>query len=219
MNLFLTGTDTGVGKTHTAVQLLRAGRASGLRCAGMKPICCGDRNDAERLLAASSEGLSIDEINPVWLKTPAAPLSASLIEQVVIDELRLVDALHTLEDCFDFVLVEGVGGWLVPIRRDFFVSDLAAQMKLPVMVVARNRLGCLNHTSLTVHSVVEHGLVCAGVVLNDTAGLTDIAAKTNADILRQVLDVPILPLLAEEATELTAEWGTAVGFFGKAAMP
>lgn len=218
MNLFLTGTDTGVGKTHTAVQLLRAGRASGLRCAGMKPICCGDRNDAERLLAASSEGLSIDEVNPVWLKTPAAPLSASLIEQVVIDERRLVDAMRTLEDCFDFVLVEGVGGWLVPIRRDFFVSDLAAQMKLPVMVVAQNRLGCLNHTSLTVRSVVEHGLVCAGVVLNDTAGLTDIAAKTNADILRQVLDVPILPLLAEEAGELTAEWGTAVGFFGKAAM-
>jgi dethiobiotin synthetase len=217
MNLFLTGTDTGVGKTHTAVQLLRAGRASGLRCAGMKPICCGDRNDAERLLAASSEGLSIDEINPVWLKTPAAPLSASLIEQVVIDERRLVDALRTLEDCFDFVLVEGVGGWLVPIRRDFFVSDLAAQMKLPVMVVAQNRLGCLNHTSLTVRSVIEYELVCAGVVLNDTAGLTDIAAKTNADILRQVLDVPILPLLAEEAAELTAEWGTAVGFFGKAA--
>jgi len=88
-----------------------------------------------------------------------------------------------------------------------------------VMVVAQNRLGCLNHTSLTVRSVIEYELVCAGVVLNDTAGLTDIAAKTNADILRQVLDVPILPLLAEEAAELTAEWGTAVGFFGKAAMP
>lgn len=65
MNLFLTGTDAGVGKTHTAVQLLRAGRSSGLRCAGMKPICCGGRYDAERLLAASSEGLTIDEINPV----------------------------------------------------------------------------------------------------------------------------------------------------------
>jgi dethiobiotin synthetase len=219
MNLFLTGTDTGVGKTHTAVQLLRAGRASGLHCAGMKPICCGDRNDAERLLAASSEGLTIDEINPVWLKTPAAPLSASLIEQVVIDEQRLIDALRKLEDSFDFVLVEGVGGWLVPIRRDFFVSDLAAQMKLPVLVVAQNRLGCLNHTSLTVRSVVEHGLICAGVVLNDTPGLTDIASNTNADTLRQILDVPILPTLSEEADELPPEWRTAVGFFGNAAVP
>lgn len=217
MNLFLTGTDTGVGKTHTAVQFLRAARASGLRCVGMKPICCGDRNDAERLLAAGSEGPTIDEINPVWLKTPAAPLSASLIEQVVIDEQRLVDALRKLEDSFDLVLVEGVGGWLVPIRRDFFVSDLAAQMKLPVMVVAQNRLGCLNHTSLTVRSVFEHGLVCAGVVLNDTAGLADIASNTNADILRQILDVPILPRLADEAAELTLEWRMAVGFFGNAA--
>jgi dethiobiotin synthetase len=219
MNLFLTGTDTGVGKTHTAVQLLRAGRASGLRCAAMKPICCGDRNDAERLLGASSEGLTIDEINPVWLKTPAAPLSASLIEHVAIDEGRLVDALCKLEACFDFVLVVGVGGWLVPIRRDFFVSDLAAQMKLPVMVVAQNRLGCLNHTSLTVRSVLEHGLVCAGVALNDTAGLADIAATTNADILRQILDVPILPMLADEAVELTPEWRAAVGFFGNTAVP
>lgn len=171
MNLFLTGTDTAVGKTHTAVQLLRAARASGLRCAGMKPICCGDRGDAERLLAASSEGLTIDEINPVWLKTPATPLAASLIEQVAIEEQRLVDALRNLEDRFDFVLVEGVGGWLVPIRRDFFVSDLATQMKLPVMVVTENLLGCLNHATLTVRSVVEHGLACAGVVLNDTAGV------------------------------------------------
>ena len=198
MNLFLTGTDTGVGKTHTAVQLLRAARASGLRCAGMKPICCGDRNDAERLLAASSEGLTIDEINPVWLKTPAAPLSASLIEQVVIDEQRLVDALRKLEDRFDFVLVEGVGGWLVPIRRDFFVSDLAAQMKLPVMVVAPKRLGGLFKSTPILRSRVVHGRICAAVILNDSAGLTDIAANTNADILRQILDVPILPMLAEE---------------------
>jgi dethiobiotin synthetase len=219
MSLFLTGTDTAVGKTHTAVQLLRAARASGLRCAGMKPICCGDRSDAERLLAASSDGLTIDELNPVWLKTPAAPLSASLIEQVVIDEHRLVDALRKLEDRFDFVLVEGVGGWLVPIRRDFFVSDLAAQMKLPVMVVAQNRLGCLNHTTLTVRSVLENGLACAGVVLNDTAGLTDIASTTNAGILRQILGVPILPMLPEEAAELTAEWRLAVGFSGTAAKP
>jgi dethiobiotin synthetase len=218
MNLFLTGTDTGVGKTQTAVQLLRAAQAIGLRCAGMKPICCGDRSDAERLLAASSDGLTIDEINPVWLRTPAAPLSASLIEKVAIEEQRLVEALRKLEDGFDFVLVEGVGGWLVPIRRDFFMSDLAAQLGLPVLVVAQNRLGCLNHTSLTVRSVIEHGLVCLGVVLNDMARSTDIATNTNADILRQILRVPILPMLAEEAVELTPEWRAAVGFFDDPAL-
>lgn len=218
MNLFLTGTDTGVGKTHTAVELLRAARAIGLRCAGMKPICCGDRNDVERLLAASSEGLTIDELNPIWLKTLAAPFSASLIEQVAVDEGLLIDALRKLEQRFDFVAVEGVGGWLVPIRRDFFVSDLAAQMKLPVLVVAQNRLGCLNHTILTVRSVLESGLVCAGVVLNETAGLTDIATATNADILRQTLDVPILPALPSKAGELATEWKAAMAFFGTSSV-
>jgi dethiobiotin synthetase len=218
MNLFLTGTDTGVGKTHTAVELLRAARAIGLRCAGMKPICCGDRSDAERLLAASSGGLTIDELNPIWLKTQATPLSASLIEQVAIDEQRLVEALRKLEERYDFVLVEGVGGWLVPIRHDFFVSDLAAQMKLPVLVVAQNRLGCLNHTILTVRSIIAHGLVCAGVVLSENAGLTDIASKTNADILRQIIDVPILTALPGEAGGLTAEWKAATAFFGRASV-
>lgn len=116
-------------------------------------------------------------------------------------------------------MVEGVGGWLVPIRPDYFVSDLAAQMELPVLVVTQNRLGCLNHTNLTVRSVVEHGLVCAGVVLNDTAGLTDIAVNTSADILRRILDVPILSIPAEEAAELTLEWRSAVRFFGAAAIP
>jgi dethiobiotin synthetase len=82
VSLFITGTDTGVGKTHTTVQLLRLLRASGMRCAGMKPICCGDRRDAKLLLAAGSEGLTIGKINPVWLKTPVAPFAAARIEQV-----------------------------------------------------------------------------------------------------------------------------------------
>jgi dethiobiotin synthetase len=74
VNLFITGADTGVGKTHIASRLLRLLRASGMRCAGMKPICCGDRRDAEMLLAAGSDGLTIDDVNPVWLKTPAAAI-------------------------------------------------------------------------------------------------------------------------------------------------
>ena len=136
----------------------------------------------------------------------------------MIDEQRLVDALRRLEERFDFVLVEGVGGWLVPIRCDFFVSDFAAQLKLPVLVVAQNRLGCLNHTNLTVRSVIEHGLVCVGVVLNDNTGLTDIVTNTNAEILRQILDVPILPMLPEGVAELTLEWRAAIGFFDNLAL-
>jgi dethiobiotin synthetase len=206
MSLFLTGTDTGVGKTHTAIQILRLLRASGRHCAGMKPICCGDRRDAERLLAAGSDGLTIDEINPVWLKTPVAPFAASLVEEVKIDIEQILVAFHALRDRVQHVVVEGVGGWLVPIRADYFVSDLAVEMKLPVLVVAQNRLGCLNHTTLTVRSVVDHGLSCAGVVLNELPAATDIASATNAEILQKIVEVPILSGLEENAQEFPPDW-------------
>ena len=110
MSFFITGTDTGVGKTHTAVQLLRLLRANGRSCAGFKPICCGDRRDAELLLSASANGLTIDEINPLWLKTPAAPLTAAQIEAVNINIEPLLDAFRKLAARIDDVFVEGVGG-------------------------------------------------------------------------------------------------------------
>jgi dethiobiotin synthetase len=206
VSLFITGTDTGVGKTHTAIRLLHLLRASGRRCAGMKPICCGDRRDAELLLAAGSEGFRIDEINPVWLKTPAAPLVGSLKEGVNIDIERILAAFRALQNRVEHVLVEGVGGWLVPIRSDYFVGDLAVELKLPVLVVAQNRLGCLNHTALTVRSIAAHKLPCAGVVLNGIPEASDIASVTNADILRKIVDSPLLTSLTENLGELPAGW-------------
>ena len=206
MSLFITGTDTGVGKTHTTIQLLRLLRASGTRCAGMKPICCGDRRDAELLLAAGSGGVRIEEINPVWLKTPAAPLVGSLTEGVNIDIECILAAFRALQNRVEHVLVEGVGGWLVPIRPNYFVSDLAVEMALPVLVAAQNRLGCLNHTVLTVRSIAAHRLPCAGVVLNAPPDPLDIAAVTNLDILRKIVDPPLLSGLTENLNQLPADW-------------
>ncbi|MEP6777926.1 MAG: dethiobiotin synthase [Chthoniobacterales bacterium] len=209
MSFFVTGIDTAVGKTHVATQLLLAARAAGLRCAGMKPICCGDRADAEQLLAASSDGLTIDEVNPIWFKTPAAPFAASLIEQTTVNEKALIDRLRDLEKRFEVVVVEGVGGWLVPIRANFYVSDLAAKMGLPVLIIAMNRLGCLNHTMLTVQGVKSAGLVCAGVVMNELHAVSDIATNTNIEVLRKLIDVPVLPVPL--AGDLTPKWMEVLG--------
>ena len=206
MSLFVTGTDTGVGKTFTITQLLRLFRAAGKSCAGFKPICCGDRRDAELLLAASSGGLAIDEINPVWLKTPASPFTATQMEKVKIDLELLLAAFHALKRRVDYVFVEGLGGWMVPIRADYFVSDLAAAMDLPVLVVAQNRLGCLNHIMLTVRSIATEGLQCAGISLNSPLGNTDVAVATNAQVLDQIVDVPVLNGLTENVSALPDDW-------------
>jgi dethiobiotin synthetase len=206
VGLFITGTDTGVGKTHTLTQLLRLLRGSGVNCTAMNPICCGDRRDAELLLAASSEGLTLDEVNPVSLKTPVAPLAAALAEKVDIDIDAVLNAFAQLQERVDQVFVEGVGGWLVPIRPDYFVADLAVDMKLPVLVVAQNRLGCLNHVALTVQSVVDRGLSCAGVVLNDPLSLNDPATRTNRDILGTIINAPILPGLTENTKHFESDW-------------
>jgi dethiobiotin synthetase len=192
---------------------LRLLRQSGKTCAGFKPICCGDRRDAERLLAASTGGLTIDEINPVCLKTPAAPMTAAQIEGVQIDIPGLVRAFHALRTRVNIVFVEGVGGWMVPIRADYFVRDLASELELPVIVIVQNRLGCLNHTLLTVRSVQAAGLQCAAAVLNCPAGSQpDLASATNADILAAILDVPLLPELTQNTLKIPPKWAQALGF-------
>jgi len=192
VSVFVTGTDTAVGKTQFTVWLLECLRGRGLQCAGYKPICCGDRDDALRLRAASGPGLTIDEVNPVWLRTPAAPLTAARVEGRKIDLLALREGFARLSPRFDFVAVEGVGGWMVPITTRYFSSDLALDLRLPVIVVAENRLGCLNHILLTVRAIETAGLKCAGVVLNDLAKESDLAMSTNAEILRSCLTLPVL---------------------------
>lgn len=208
MNLFLTGTDTDVGKTYVAALLVRALRAAGRDAVGCKPICCGGREDAEALLAASGDAMTLNDVNPVWLRPPAAPYTASMIENRTIDLALVRETLARVRGAHESLIVEGVGGWLVPITRDYFVSDLAADFGLPVAVVVANRLGALNHTLLTIQSIRARGLVCAGIVLNHThpAGdAPDLAATTNRAILEDLLDVPVLYEIAYGQRELTGD--------------
>jgi dethiobiotin synthetase len=194
LNLFLTGTDTGVGKTYVAALLVRALRKKGVDAVGMKPLCCGDRADAETLHAASDGAASLGDINPVWFRAPAAPYTASLIENRLVDLDLIRDAFQRLRARHEAIIVEGVGGWLVPITRDYFLSDLAAEFGLPVGVVMVNRLGAINHTLLTLQAIRARGLSCAGIIINadsPTAG-EEMATTTNRGILETLIEVPVL---------------------------
>ena len=157
----------------------------------MKPICCGDRRDAEMLLVAGSDGLTIDDVNPLCLKTPAAPIVGILMDKAPIDVEKILAAFQILQRRVEHVVVEGTGGWPAPIQSDYFVSDLPVAMKLPVLVVAQNRLGCLNYAALTVRNVTAYEMRCVGPVLNSTGIASDIATLTNTDILKQILNVPL----------------------------
>ena len=199
MNAFVTGTDTGVGKTYVTARLIRENRAQGLDTVGFKPICCGSRDDAEILRDAADGALAINEVNPVWLRTPAAPYVASLIENRLIDLALVRETFSSLRARHESVIVEGAGGWLVPIADGYTFADLAKELGLPVIVVVKNRLGALNHTALTVHHIRACGLECAGLILNHGPASSDlesdpqqIAQATNRSILEELLRVPVL---------------------------
>ena len=192
MNLFLTGTDTNVGKSYVAALLVRAWRAAGRDCVGLKPICCGDREDATLLHAAAEGAIALNDVNPVWLRTPAAPYTASLIENRAIDLALIRESFARARQAHECLIVEGAGGWLVPIARDYYVADLAVEFGLPVAIVVANRLGALNHALLTVAAVRARGLACAGLILNHPSPEEDIATTTNRGILEEFAGVPIL---------------------------
>jgi dethiobiotin synthetase len=190
---FVTGTDTGVGKTYVVSRLVAALRKSGIDAVGMKPICCGDRDDAEALHRSSDGAAALNDINPVWLRTPAAPYSAAMIEGRTIDLALIRESFARLRSTHQRVIIEGVGGWRVPIARDYFVSDLARDFAIPVVVVVANRLGALNHTLLTIESIRATGLKCAGIFLDHiTPPDSDAAIVTNRGILEEIAGVPVL---------------------------
>lgn len=202
---FITATDTGAGKTYASALLLRFLRAErGLDAVGFKPLCCGGREDAEILHAASGgdASLSLNEVNPVWLRTPAAPHVAAMIENRAVDLALVRETFAGLRARHGCVVVEGVGGWLAPIARDYAVADLAAELGLPVVVVVRNRLGALNHAALTLAHLHASGQRCAGVIFNHgpAEGFSPeegIARATNLAICEELFGLPILAEIDE----------------------
>jgi dethiobiotin synthetase len=196
MSFFITGTDTGVGKTYVTSLLLRAFNHAGCPALGYKPVSCGDRLDADCLRAAGADpSIPLDDINPLHFRVPVSPLAAGLIENRAVDLAVLHAGFTSLRERILTVFVEGAGGWLVPLTAGCSMADLAVCWRLPVIVVVNNRLGALNHTLLTLEAVESRGLRCAGLILNQVCDERDPASISNRLLLEKLR--PDVPVLAE----------------------
>jgi dethiobiotin synthetase len=196
---FVTGTDTGVGKTHATCALLYAARRCGLVALGMKPIAAGVdargcNDDVSRLMAASSIVAAKELVNPYCFRAPVAPHLAATEEGTAIGFDRLAGALKELRSMANLVLVEGVGGFRVPLGPTMDSADLARLFNLPVILVVGMRLGCLNHALLTFEAIRGRGLPLAGWIAN----CIDPAMarwQDNVAALAERLDGPLLGVL------------------------
>lgn len=181
----VTGTDTGCGKTWFSWLLVKALRARGVDAVGWKPMCCGEREDAYALESASEGRLTIEEVNPVWFRTPIAPFPASELEGGAVDLEALVEAGEALAARHEVVICEGVGGWEVPLTAEKNFSDFAKRLGWPVLMVIGNRLGALNHTFLTQSAIAEQGCSLRAAVLNQVIEEQDVAGVTNRGVIEQ----------------------------------
>ncbi|MGZ8243867.1 dethiobiotin synthase [Methylomagnum sp.] len=174
---FITGTDTGVGKTWATLCLMRALQSQGLSVVGMKPVATGAvwhegrwvNEDALALRDAASIRLPYGQVNPYAFEPPVSPHIAAELAGESIDLARIVQIFDDLRQSADCVLVEGVGGWQAPLNRRERVSDLAVALDLPVILVVGLRLGCLNHALLTYESMRASGVRFAGWIANHVA--------------------------------------------------
>lgn len=193
--LFITGTDTGVGKTMVAAGLVASLRNSGLDIGVMKPIETGFRprsSDAFFLKRITGVMDPLETISPYRLKHPLSPFLAAEIEKVSIRFEKVSQAYHRLLKKHQAVLVEGAGGLLVPITRRTTMADLALRLSLPLLIVARTSLGTLNHSLLTIEVARRRGIEVAGLIFNHLVQRRGLAERTNPSVIKNFLSVPIL---------------------------
>ncbi|MEW6419767.1 MAG: dethiobiotin synthase [Nitrospirota bacterium] len=210
---FITGTDTGVGKTVIVSALVKSIGLLGYSVCGMKPIetgCIRAKSKEQRAKSKvkdrsliPSDGMflkemagmddSMDLVTPITFENPLAPMVASEIEGIPVDIDKIQKAYKKLSKNYDVVIVEGIGGLLVPIKKDYFVLDLARDFGLPLIVVSRPGLGTLNHTMLTVNYAINEGLDVAGIIINYSRPPEySLAEETNIEVISKISPIPVI---------------------------
>ena len=212
---FVTGTDTEIGKTLTSSAMLHALVQAGVRACGMKPVAAGaelrdgawHNDDADRLSAAGNVNMLASLTTPYLFKEAAAPHIAAALEGVAIESVPILAAYTEIAAASDAVVVEGVGGFRVPLSDNFDTANLAQQLGLPVVLVVGLRLGCINHALLTAEAIIARGLVLAGWVANELEAPMPFADE-NIEALLLRLPAPLLgrlPRLARPSAATAAE--------------
>jgi dethiobiotin synthetase len=217
LGLFVAGTDTGIGKTYASCVLLHALRAAGYRATGMKPVASGCRatahglrnDDALSLIAASDPAPDYEVCNPFALTEAVAPHLASRIAVVDITLAPIAQAYAQLARSADRVVVEGVGGWAVPLSDSLMQADLVRTLELPVILVVGLRLGCINHALLSTRAIAADGCTLAGWIANriDPAMA---CADENLATLQARIAAPLLGVLDYAADALPAQAAPAL---------
>ncbi len=191
-DFFITGTDTEIGKTYVTCALLRDLRRRGIPAMGFKPMACGDRNDPRAMRDAVGEpSLGLETINPVYLRAATAPYIAAELERRTLCAGDFADAYTKLKNRYSPVLVEGAGGWEVPVARGLTMADLAVELALPVVLVVGNKLGAVNHAVLTVKAIRSRGLECRSIVLNHLGEEWDTASVTNRKLIEEFTGISV----------------------------
>ena len=199
--IFITGTDTGVGKTFVACGLIKAMKEKGLNVCPMKPVESGCRAsrgrlvpaDTNKLIKASGVNEPIDLINPYRLKHPLAPSVAADIEGVKIERRKILSAHSRLSKKYDITIVEGAGGIMAPIYKKYLFLDLAKDLGLPVVIVSRPGLGTINHTLLTIEALKNKGLDISGVIINySEISRKGLSEKTNPEVIEKLGGMTVL---------------------------
>ncbi|MGQ0792825.1 MAG: dethiobiotin synthase [Deltaproteobacteria bacterium] len=200
--IFVTGTDTGVGKTVASAALAWTLKCAGRRVAPMKPaqtgIASGDALDIEFIQRVLGADYPLNLVCPYRFAHPLAPSVAAALEGAQIDLEIIKSAYHSLASAYDTVVVEGAGGLLAPLWGDYLMADLASDLNLPLVIVSRPGLGALNHLKLTVESAEARGIAVLGTIINRFPAAPSCAEITNPRLMQRMTGRPILGALPED---------------------
>jgi dethiobiotin synthetase len=207
--IFITGTDTGVGKTYIACCLLKAFKTLGLKVCPMKLVETGCMirkkkilpRDARKLMHAAGIQEKLDTINPYRFRMPLAPAVAAAFEKRVIDKKKIFDCYGYLVKKYELTIIEGAGGIMVPLSQKYLFSDFIQDINIPIIIVSRPGLGTINHTLLSVEAAKNRGINILGVIMNYTKERRKgIAEKTNPSIIEHLSRVPVLEVVPYRKT-------------------